>query len=70
MQIVTIKGTQCNCEAAKGKIEELVKLSVVRKAHGQIEVYMHTDVLICYYDSCLHYCNLLCVQLMMVFVVN
>ena len=39
MQIVTIKGTRWNCEAAKGKIEELVKLSVVRKAHGQSEVY-------------------------------
>ena len=39
MQIVTIKGTQRSCETAKGKIEELVKLPVVRKAHGQIEVY-------------------------------
>ena len=31
---------------------------------------MHTDVLICYYNSYLGYCDLLCVQLMMVFVVN
>ena len=38
MQIVAIKGIQCNCEAAKGKIEELVKLSEERKANGQSEV--------------------------------
>ena len=38
MQIVSIKGTQHNCEAAKHKIEELVILSREKEAHSQSTV--------------------------------
>ena len=38
MQIVSIRGTRHNCEAAKHKIEELVKVSREREAHSQSKV--------------------------------
>ena len=40
---MTIKGIQRNCEAAKGKIEELVEVSIKRKAHCQNEVCISVD---------------------------
>ena len=47
MKTVSINGHQCNCEAAKRKIEQLVEESVKGKAHGQSKVCA-LDVLICY----------------------
>ena len=38
MQIVSIKGKQSNCEAAKHKIEELVGLSMKGKSYSGSEV--------------------------------
>ena len=41
MQIVSIKGKQSNCEAAKHKIEELVGLSMKGKPYSGSEVCVH-----------------------------
>ena len=38
MKSVSIKGQQHNCDAAKRKIEELVKLSMEREHHYHSEV--------------------------------
>ena len=46
VQMVTIKGIRCNCEAAKRQIEAIVDSSMKRKPHSQSEVCVW-DVLIC-----------------------
>ena len=53
MKTVCIKGAQHNCEAAKTKIEELVKLSVKWKVNGQSKVCA-LDVLMVQVLTCLY----------------